>query len=48
MKSQDKIRAKELNEMEIINMPDKELEVIVIKVLTGFEKRVDKLSESFN
>jgi len=29
-------------------MPDKGFKVVVIKILTGLEKRVNKLSENFN
>jgi len=34
--------------MEISNIPDKEFKVMVIKMLTGLKRRVDKLSENFN
>ena len=40
MKDQDKITARDLNEMEIINMSDREFKVMVIKILTRLEKRV--------
>lgn len=36
-KNKNKISEKELNETEISNMPDKELEVIIIKILTMLE-----------
>ena len=48
MKGHDKVTARELNETEISNMPDKELKVMVIKILTQLEKRVKDLSEIFN
>lgn len=38
MKGQDKITAKELNEMKISYMPDREFKVMIIKILTGSEK----------
>ena len=38
MKEQDKITAKELNEMEISNMPDRKFKVMVIKILNELEK----------
>ena len=38
MKERDKITAKELNETEISNMPDKEFQVMVIKILTELKK----------
>ena len=43
-----KTTEEELNEMEISNMPDKELELINIKMFTRLEKRVEELSETFN
>jgi len=33
---------------QVTNVPDKELQVMVIQILTGCEKRVDDLSENFN
>jgi len=38
MKVQDKISAKDLNEMEICDMPDREFQLIIIKILTELEK----------
>ena len=38
MKEQDKITARELKEMEVSNMPEEEFKVMVIKILTGFDK----------
>lgn len=35
-------------ETEINSLPDKEFKVMVIKVLTGLERGVDKLREGFN
>ena len=35
---QVKITARELNEMEISNMPDRGFKVMAIKILIGFEK----------
>ena len=37
MKQQDKITARELNKTEISNMPEKEPEVMLIKILTELE-----------
>ena len=34
-----KITARKVNEMEISNMADTEFKVMVIKILTGLEKR---------
>ena len=44
MKEQDKTRAKEQNEMEISNIPDKKFKVMVIKILDGLEKRGEDLN----
>ena len=48
MKEQDKTTARELNEMEINNMPDREFKVMVIKIFSGLEKRAEDLSETLN
>ena len=41
MKKQDKSTARELNEMEICNMPEREFKVMIIKILTELGKRVE-------
>ena len=46
-KENDKITEKVLNETKINNMPEKEFKVMVIKILTGLEKKVKDLSEIF-
>ena len=48
MKEQDKITVRELNETEISNLSDRKFKVMVIKMVTGLEKRVDDLSETLN
>lgn len=48
MKEQDKTSEKELNEIEISNMPDKGFREIIIKIFTRFERQVEELSENFN
>ena len=40
MTEQDKITARELHKMEKSNFAGREFEVMVIKILTGLEKRV--------
>lgn len=42
-REEDKISEKELTEIEIINIPNKEFKVMVKKMLTGLGGRVDKL-----
>ena len=44
----NKITAREVSETEMSNVPDREFEVMVIKILTGLEKRVEGLSETLN
>ena len=39
---------KELNETEIINLPDKEFKRKVIRMLTDLGRRLDELSENVN
>ena len=48
MKEQDKITARQLNETEISNTPDREFKVMVIKIFIGLEKRVENFSETLN
>ena len=48
MIEQDKITARDLNETEISNIPDKEFKTTFIKILTGLKKRMEDLSKSFN
>lgn len=40
MKEQDKATA-DLSEIDIINMPDREFKIMITKILTRLEKRVD-------
>ena len=47
-KEQNKTSSKELNELEINNMPEKEFKVMIKKMLTRPERRVEELSEIFN
>lgn len=44
-KEQDKTIGKELSEMGIRSMSNKEFKVMVTKILTGLEKRVENISE---
>lgn len=45
MKEQDKAMANDLSETNISSMPDTELKAMTITILTGFEKRVEDISE---
>lgn len=44
----DKSSDKNLNEMEINNLPKKESEVRVIRMLTELRRRMDEYGKSFN
>ena len=49
MKEQEKENSeKELNEMEISNLPDKEFKIMVIKMCTSLERKVDIFSKNLN
>ena len=48
VKEQDKTAEKNLNEMEISNLPDKEFKEMVIKMLTKLGRRMEEHSENFN
>ena len=46
MKEQDKSPEKDLHEMEISDVPDREFKVIVIKILTRLERRKNSMRTS--
>ena len=45
MKEQDKTPEEKLNEVEIANLPKKEFNVIVVKMIIEFRRRMDEQSE---
>ena len=45
MNKQDKNHRRDLSETEVNSMPDREFEVMIIKIFIGFEKRVEDISE---
>lgn len=47
-KKQDKISDKKPNEVEISNLPDKEVKAMIIKIVTELERRVDEYYENFS
>ena len=47
-KEQDIMSEKELSEVEISNLPKKEFNAIIIKMLTELSKRMDEHSVNFN
>ena len=52
MKEQDKTPEKQLNEVEIGNLPDKEFRIMIVKMIQELGKRmeakIDKMQEMFN
>ena len=46
MKEQDKATAGDLSEIDIINMPDREFKIMITKILTRREKRVEDIGET--
>ena len=52
MKEQDKTPEKQLNEVEIANLPKKEFRIMIVKVIQVLRKRmeakIEKMQEMFN
>ena len=52
MKEQDKTTDKQLNEMEIGNLPEKEFRIMIVKMIQDLGKRmeakIEKMQEMFN
>ena len=52
MKEQDKTPEKQLNEMEMCNLPDKEFRIMIVKMIQYLGKRMDakieNMQEMFN
>ena len=52
MKEQDKIPEKQLNEVEIGNLPEKEFRIMIVKMIQDIGKKMEakitKLQEMFN
>ena len=47
MKEQDKITEKQLNEVEIGNLPQKEFKIMMVKMIQDLRKRMEKMLETF-
>ena len=47
MKGQDKIPEKQLNEVEIGNLPHKGFRLMIVKMIQEFRKRMEKMQEMF-
>ena len=48
MKGQDKTPEKQLNEMEIGNLPEKELRIMIVKMIQDLGKRMEEMQEMFS
>ena len=47
MKGQDKTPEKQLNEVEIGNIPEKEFRIMIVKMIQDLGKRMEKMQEMF-
>jgi len=48
MKEQDKSPEKQLNEVEIGNLPEKEFRIIIVKMIQDLRKRREKMQNTFS
>ena len=48
MKEQDKTPERQLNEVEIGNLPEKEFRVMIVKMIQNLRNRMEKIQETFN
>ena len=52
MKEQDKTPEKQLNEVEIVNLPEKEFRIMIVKMIQDLRKtmeaKIEKMQEMFN
>ena len=47
MKRQDKTPEKQLNEVDIGNLPEKEFRIMIVKMTQDLRKRMEKMQELF-
>ena len=47
MKGQDKFPEKQLNEMEIGSLPEKEFRTMIVKMIQDLRKTMEKMQEMF-
>ena len=45
MKGQDKTPEKQLNEIELGNLPEKEFRIMIVKMIQDLGKRMEKMKE---
>ena len=48
MKEQDKTPEKQLNEVEIGNLPEKEFRIMIVKMIQNLGNRMEKIQETYN
>ena len=48
MKEQEKTPEKQLNEVEIGNLPEKEFRIMIVKMIQNLGNRMEKVQETFN
>ena len=48
MNKEDKATARDLSETDVSNVPGGELNAMILRILTGLEKRVEDTSETLN
>ena len=47
MKGQDKTQEKQLNEVEIGNLPEKQFRIMILKMIQDLRKTIEKMQEMF-
>ena len=47
MKEQNKTQEKQLNEVEIGNLPEKEFRIMTVKIIQDIQKTMEKMQEVF-
>ena len=47
MKEQDKTSEKQLNEVETGNLPEKEIRIMIVKMIQDLRKTMEKMQEMF-
>ena len=47
MKGQDKTQKKQLNEVEIVDFPEKEFRIMIVKMIQDLRKTMEKKQETF-
>ena len=47
MKGQDKTQEKQLNEVEIGNLPEKQFRIMILKMIQDLRKTMEKMQEMF-